>query len=518
MIKKTLRARCGTLSSQLALVAAFSCALAPTDVEAGLLYPATEGPNANHLWVGHGNTSRIEKFAPDGVGSIFIAQSDFPAPGQPDAILLPPPGMSSPSGMAFDSEGNAYTASASERQIRKTTPEGVHSIFAYLNTPSSPPYSIALAFDSAGNLYATNVANSWIQKITPGGVVSLFADSASGLNGPSGLAFDNAGNLFVSNVWTNQIVRITPGGASSVFASTGLNRPIGLAFDSAENLFVANNGSRSIAKITSNGTVSNFASTGTVYPREIAFDVAGDLFVPGSNPWATPLWYDYSVLKFTPDGNSTVFADSYVNPVVGFSTAVPSGCAFGPATVPVFDTDGDGLTDDEEALLGTDPTLADTDGDGLDDGIEVTIGTDPLDADSDGDTLSDGDEIDNGTNPLNADSDGDCVGDALDPTPNTQGVPADYIDGMLLDLSNAILELPLSSFDAKNDKAAAGKRNALANKVLAAANKWAEGDIDATYDKLDGDVTKKTGDWVLEPDSSSIQAEVDCLLGLIAFF
>ncbi|MCX6398708.1 MAG: thrombospondin type 3 repeat-containing protein [Propionibacteriales bacterium] len=42
------------------------------------------------------------------------------------------------------------------------------------------------------------------------------------------------------------------------------------------------------------------------------------------------------------------------------------------------DTDGDGLTDEEEATLGTDPALADTDGDGVDDGQEVTDGTDPL--------------------------------------------------------------------------------------------------------------------------------------------
>ncbi|MDQ3514267.1 MAG: SpaA isopeptide-forming pilin-related protein [Chloroflexota bacterium] len=43
------------------------------------------------------------------------------------------------------------------------------------------------------------------------------------------------------------------------------------------------------------------------------------------------------------------------------------------------DSDGDGLTDDREAELGTDPTLADTDGDELSDGEEVDfLGTDPL--------------------------------------------------------------------------------------------------------------------------------------------
>jgi flagellin-like protein len=41
------------------------------------------------------------------------------------------------------------------------------------------------------------------------------------------------------------------------------------------------------------------------------------------------------------------------------------------------DPDGDGLTNEEETTLGTDPTDPDTDGDGLDDGAEVDRGTDP---------------------------------------------------------------------------------------------------------------------------------------------
>jgi hypothetical protein len=43
------------------------------------------------------------------------------------------------------------------------------------------------------------------------------------------------------------------------------------------------------------------------------------------------------------------------------------------------DTDGDGLTDDQEAELGTDPTSEDSDGDCTSDGDEVDAGTDPLD-------------------------------------------------------------------------------------------------------------------------------------------
>lgn len=48
-------------------------------------------------------------------------------------------------------------------------------------------------------------------------------------------------------------------------------------------------------------------------------------------------------------------------------------------TVASFDTDGDGLTDAEEASVGTDPNLADTDGGGIDDLSELLAGLNPLD-------------------------------------------------------------------------------------------------------------------------------------------
>ncbi len=65
------------------------------------------------------------------------------------------------------------------------------------------------------------------------------------------------------------------------------------------------------------------------------------------------------------------------------------------------DPDGDGLTNKEEADLGTDPDLADSDGDGIDDPTEIADGLDPLSADSDGDGLDDLAELDNGSDPLN---------------------------------------------------------------------------------------------------------------------
>ena len=88
------------------------------------------------------------------------------------------------------------------------------------------------------------------------------------------------------------------------------------------------------------------------------------------------------------------------------------------------DSDGDGLTDDQEAELGTDPDNRDTDGDGAADGWEHHHGWDPLDDDTDDDGLLDGEEKDLGSDPLNADSDGDGY---LDGDEVTEG--SDPLDG-----------------------------------------------------------------------------------------
>ncbi|HUL43791.1 MAG TPA: OmpA family protein [Bacteroidota bacterium] len=96
--------------------------------------------------------------------------------------------------------------------------------------------------------------------------------------------------------------------------------------------------------------------------------------------------------------------DAYWSFSLGLTVLGESGSA---------DPDHDGLTNDEEKELGTDPHNADTDGDGISDGDEVHVyHTDPLKKDTDGDGLSDYDEIFKyHTDPLKVDTDGDGLSD-----------------------------------------------------------------------------------------------------------
>ena len=84
------------------------------------------------------------------------------------------------------------------------------------------------------------------------------------------------------------------------------------------------------------------------------------------------------VAAANPDGSFSVILTATVGDKIVISV---DG---GPAQIAlvVGDTDGDGLSDADEATHGTEPDDPDTDGDGFPDGFEVAAGSNPLDSES----------------------------------------------------------------------------------------------------------------------------------------
>jgi uncharacterized protein YegL len=125
-------------------------------------------------------------------------------------------------------------------------------------------------------------------------------------------------------------------------------------------------------------------------------------------------------------------------------------------TMPGVDTDGDGLDDELEALIGTSPLLIDTDGDGFSDFLEYQLrnsGLDPLypdDADcagpgdrndTDGDGLLNCEERFIGTSLQLADSDGDGYPDDVEYHNGTNPVIVDNVGDLDFDAAENGFEL-----------------------------------------------------------------------------
>ncbi|MBW3631996.1 MAG: hypothetical protein KY456_03105 [Chloroflexi bacterium] len=153
---------------------------------------------------------------------------------------------------------------------------------------------------------------------------------------------------------------------------------------------------------------------------------------------AVPAEYELSEVRGSvgASGNGWTFTIDEANPNAILDVIyVP---AEQPAEEEDADSDGDGLTDTQEAELGTDPANPDTDEDGLFDGAEAAAGTDPLIYDTDDDGFGDNAEVNEGSDPTDpssvpegeptVDTDGDMLTDAQEAelgtnaaTPDTDG-------------------------------------------------------------------------------------------------
>ncbi len=131
--------------------------------------------------------------------------------------------------------------------------------------------------------------------------------------------------------------------------------------------------------------------------------------------YPTP-WEEYFITETTQNSyNLEGITGKYHVWVKACNQELCSSFSWARSATPTMDQDGDGLTDEEEFELGTDPLVPDTDGDGVSDGDEVAQGTDPLQGstDSDGDGINDSVDLypNDPQRWTNVDSDGDSITD-----------------------------------------------------------------------------------------------------------
>jgi hypothetical protein len=153
----------------------------------------------------------------------------------------------------------------------------------------------------------------------------------------------------------------------------------------------------SLFRITENPVSPTPAPTATVTPLSAAtpsptgtatpapFDTPTPIAtsIPTAAGSATPSPSPIPTATGTPTGMPTATGTPTGTPTetpTPWPTMAPTPTARPTATpIPGMDCDGDGISDDEELLRGTDPVRGDTDGDGISDAIEIADGSDPLD-------------------------------------------------------------------------------------------------------------------------------------------
>ena len=137
-----------------------------------------------------------------------------------------------PSGLAVDSEGNAYVADPNNHRVQVCTPSGSCTTFAGVPGESGCDDDhfddlFGVTVDGDGNVYVADRDNHRVQKCTPSGDCATFAgitgaagDDAEHFNGPVGVAVDGSDNVYVADAWNHRVQWCTPTGSCTTFAGT----------------------------------------------------------------------------------------------------------------------------------------------------------------------------------------------------------------------------------------------------------------------------------------------------------
>lgn len=188
--------------------------------------------------------------APD--GTIYVSNPTYLLRVRTDGVLERVAKLDSSawSNLVVGPDGNIYVSEYTRCRIRKVTPSGVVTNWAgdgvCSTTGDGGPIGSArvnrptgIAFDTAGNAYFAEYSGSRVRKVTPGGVVSTLA---TGLSSPWAVTLDPSGNLYVGE-WTGskRVAKITPAGVISTLITDSLT-PLGVVYFAGKVYYSTYNG------------------------------------------------------------------------------------------------------------------------------------------------------------------------------------------------------------------------------------------------------------------------------------
>jgi DNA-binding beta-propeller fold protein YncE len=242
-------------------------------VFAARLYPSygMAVDDADNIYVAYDYDNLIYQYAPDGSGTVYATN-----------------GMHAPASIAFDSLGNLFVVNRSTNTIVKINAAGQASVFATNTMSYYDTFGPGLAVDPANNVYVLgDITGTTIVRYTPAGVPSDFAEDP----GPTyphgnaqGMAFDSDTNLYVANFYSGNIYKFDRFGNGAVFAS-GLNEPVAIAIRRtgsaavSPRLFITNSGTNIVVSWSLAAT--NFTLQSNINPATTNWTAVSG--TPGTN-------------------------------------------------------------------------------------------------------------------------------------------------------------------------------------------------------------------------------------------
>jgi hypothetical protein len=265
-------------------------------------------------------------------------------------------------GISVDDNLNVYVADPGNHCIRKIDTAGNVSTLAgnplvsgYADGKGSAanfsiPYDVAV--DAQGNVYSVDPGNYDIRKISPDGTATTWA---WGNQSPWSVAIDKTtgyvyysscsspGNIYqVSAQWTTKQV------------ISGLNYPAGIKFDKAGNLYVSVNGDQVIRKFTAgdwngsiiagqlgvSGYLNGAATTAKfAYPWGIAVDNSSNIYVAGNGTWDGGSYNPDQSIRFI-QANTFDVSTFAGNGTAGYTDAIGGSALFSAPTGVAVDKNG----------------------------------------------------------------------------------------------------------------------------------------------------------------------------------
>jgi len=196
------------------------------------------------LYIADWRNHRIRKISPDGIITTVVGSGvpAFSGGGfSGDGGLATQALLKFPTDIAVAADGSLYIADASNRRIRKVSPDGIITTVAGtgvrgfsgdggLATQAALSYPCGISVAADGSLYIADASNNRIRKVSPDGIITtvaggngpgfngsgFFGDrglaTQAALNSPQGIAVATDGNLYIADTNNHRIRKVSPDG------------------------------------------------------------------------------------------------------------------------------------------------------------------------------------------------------------------------------------------------------------------------------------------------------------------